>query len=260
MHAMCAAYGPDDRPPEDLTARARIRDAALDQFARHGIKGATIRGIAEAAGVSAGLVRHHFGSKEGLRRACDQAVLDLFRRRLVQASIDGDVTPDLLASVYGAGVPMLRYLARAAAEGSAVAGELLDEMAAGNEEFLSATWPERFPPGSQAARDAATIMSAMNGGTVVLHEYVARRMGLVPWTDIDSPRIGTAMFQVYIALGELLSSAAGGQLADALATYHERAARGARATPGDPDAVDNRSGDSGRATETTRSARGQRDG
>ena len=221
---MRTAFGPDDRPPEDLTARARIRDAALEQFARHGTRGATIRGIAEAAGVSSGLVRHHFGSKDGLRRACDQAVLDLFRRRLVQASIDGAVTPDLLASVYGAGVPMLRYLARAAVEGSPAAAALLDEMAAGNEEFLSATWPDRFPSGSQVARDAATVMSAMNGGTVVLHEFVAGRMGLDPWTDVDSPRIATAMFHVYIALGELLSSTAGDQLADALDAYHQQAA------------------------------------
>ncbi len=52
---------------EDLTARARIRDAALAQFAEYGFDRATVRGIAGAAGVSPGLVRHHFGSKNGLR-------------------------------------------------------------------------------------------------------------------------------------------------------------------------------------------------
>jgi AcrR family transcriptional regulator len=213
---------PDGRPAEDLTARARIRDAALDQFGRHGIRGATIRGIAEAAGVSSGLVRHHFGSKEGLRRACDRAVLDLFRRRLVRASIDGDVTPDLLATVYGPGGPMLRYLARAATEDSAVTSQLLDEMAEGTEEFLSSTWPKRFPPGAQETRDAATAMSAMNAGTIVLHQFMARRMGLEPWKDIGSPRIGTAMLNVYRALGELLTSAAGDQLSSALAADWEQ--------------------------------------
>ncbi|MGA8112556.1 MAG: TetR family transcriptional regulator, partial [Actinocatenispora sp.] len=39
--------GPD---PEDLTARARIRDAAMRQFGELGFERATIRGIAEAAG------------------------------------------------------------------------------------------------------------------------------------------------------------------------------------------------------------------
>src|SRR5699024_9797298 len=66
------------RPPEDLTSRARIRDAALAQFAEHGTKGATIRGIAAAAGVSPGLVQHHFGSKDALRESCDKYVIDTF--------------------------------------------------------------------------------------------------------------------------------------------------------------------------------------
>ncbi|MGH3750942.1 MAG: helix-turn-helix domain-containing protein, partial [Micromonosporaceae bacterium] len=57
----------EDRAHEDLTARARIRDAALRLFAERGIGPATIRDIAKAAGVSSGLVRHHFGSKEALR-------------------------------------------------------------------------------------------------------------------------------------------------------------------------------------------------
>jgi hypothetical protein len=38
--------------PADLTARARIRDAALRLFGEQGFDQATIRGIAEAAGVS----------------------------------------------------------------------------------------------------------------------------------------------------------------------------------------------------------------
>jgi len=149
-------------------------------------------------------------------------VLDLFRRRLIQASIDGNITPDLVATLYGPGGPMLRYLARAATEDTAVTSQLLDEMAEGNEEFLSATWPERFPPGAQVTRDTATAMSAMNGGTVVLHQFMARRMGLEPWKDIGSPRIGMAMLNVYRALGELLSSATGDQLTHALTAYREQ--------------------------------------
>jgi TetR/AcrR family transcriptional regulator, regulator of cefoperazone and chloramphenicol sensitivity len=60
---------------DDLTARARIRDAALRQFAEQGFERSTIRGIAATAGVSPGLVRHHFGSKEALRDAVDEHVL-----------------------------------------------------------------------------------------------------------------------------------------------------------------------------------------
>ena len=60
---------------EDLTTRARIRDAAIGLFGREGFTRATVRAVAAAAGVSPGLVIHHFGSKDGLRDACDQHVL-----------------------------------------------------------------------------------------------------------------------------------------------------------------------------------------
>ncbi|WP_461007968.1 TetR/AcrR family transcriptional regulator [Streptomyces capparidis] len=50
---------------------AVIRDEALRLFAAHGPDAVTVRQIAAAAGVSPGLVVHHFGSKEGLRAAVD---------------------------------------------------------------------------------------------------------------------------------------------------------------------------------------------
>ncbi|MFT3659984.1 MAG: TetR family transcriptional regulator [Gordonia sp. (in: high G+C Gram-positive bacteria)] len=59
---------------DDRSTRARIRDEAIRVFATQGF-GATVRGIAEAAGVSPGLVIHHFGSKAALREECDGAVL-----------------------------------------------------------------------------------------------------------------------------------------------------------------------------------------
>ena len=59
---------------DDLTARARIRDAAITSFAATGFD-ATVRSIAAVAGVSPGLITHHFGSKETLREQCDAEVL-----------------------------------------------------------------------------------------------------------------------------------------------------------------------------------------
>lgn len=70
-------FSPQRRAVEsDLSTRARIRDAALREFAKHGFKGASIRGIARAANVSPGLVQHYFTSKEELRRACDAYVME----------------------------------------------------------------------------------------------------------------------------------------------------------------------------------------
>ena len=73
----------------DLTAAARIRDAAIEQFGQHGF-GVGLRTIAEAAGVSAALVIHHFGSKEGLRKACDDYVAEEIRNSKSEAMQSND--------------------------------------------------------------------------------------------------------------------------------------------------------------------------
>ena len=82
----------DEPAFEDLTARARIREAAIRLFAEHGAEETAILDIAKQAGVSGGLIRHHFGSKDGLRVACDTYVLrDLTRFKL--EAINGFARP-----------------------------------------------------------------------------------------------------------------------------------------------------------------------
>ena len=68
---MCS--GPPDENA-DLTAKARIRAAAIQRFGQAGFARTSVRAIAAQAGVSPALVVHHFGSKEGLKQACDQYV------------------------------------------------------------------------------------------------------------------------------------------------------------------------------------------
>ncbi|MFB3739022.1 MAG: TetR/AcrR family transcriptional regulator [Candidatus Velamenicoccus archaeovorus] len=223
---MRSTSGTWDRPAADLTARARIRDAALEEFARRGYEGATIRGIAAAAGVSPGLVQHHFGSKERLRRACDDAVLELVQRK-VQALDEGDLTdPRFLSALYAAGRPVVRYFARAAVERSPAAAALLDEMAAQTERFLTRTWPDRYPEGAARTRDAAAVLVAQSAGTLVLHEHVARRMGLDPWEDILSPRIGLAGLDVYESLGEFVASEWARHAREAVAEVERQTTKG----------------------------------
>lgn len=58
--------GRTGRRPGPGSTREAILDAAREQFAEHGFKGATLRGIAGQAGVDPGLIRHFFGDKDGL--------------------------------------------------------------------------------------------------------------------------------------------------------------------------------------------------
>ncbi|MFI1462675.1 TetR/AcrR family transcriptional regulator [Nocardia carnea] len=219
---MDSVFGAQERAPEDLTARARIRDAAMEQFAEHGVKGATMRGIAEAAGVSLGLVQHHFRTKDALRQACDDVIVAKFRRELTRSAAEDTLgTPGLMTDLYTTSGPLLRYLARAMIDGSAAAAEVFDELTAGAEEFLSHTWPDRFPPGTARVRDAASVMAAMHSGTVVLHDHLARRFGIDPLDSAHATRIGTAMLDLYAAMGEFAISPTAQRIRESTATYHD---------------------------------------
>src|ERR1700733_9783726 len=115
---------------DDLTARARIRQAALDQFAEHGFERTTIRGIAAAAGVSLGLVRHHFGSKQELRDAVDAYVMAEIRHVEQEtreiAGDGGDLGPAIGSRE--AVRPFQRYLVRGMLDGSPTFAAMFDQL------------------------------------------------------------------------------------------------------------------------------------
>lgn len=69
----------------DLTSRARIRNAGLHQFATSGFAGTPMRAIATEAGVTIGLISHHFGSKEGLKEAVESWVVEQFANAIARA-------------------------------------------------------------------------------------------------------------------------------------------------------------------------------
>lgn len=105
-------------PPDDLTARARIVGAALDHFAAQGFRGSTVRQIAESAGVSPALVMHHFGGKEGLRRECDDRVIQFVTEK--RDALDSSKLLKQATDRYGP------YLARMLSEPGAAGDALFD--------------------------------------------------------------------------------------------------------------------------------------
>jgi AcrR family transcriptional regulator len=166
---------------EDLTARARIRDAALRLFAERGIDGATIRDIAKAAGVSAGLVRHHFGSKEGLRDACDSYALERLVRIKEQAVLEGQMADKgFLPAVHPTVLGLYRYLVRSMLDGSPAAASMFDDMVQLTEQWLKEHEPGQFTD----ARAYAAVLVAMQVGMLGMHEHLSRALG----ADILSPQ------------------------------------------------------------------------
>ena len=123
-------------PEADLSTRARIRDAAVRLIAAGGF-GTPIRAVAAEAGVSPGLVIHHFGSKEALREACDEHVLAVIRQAKA-GSLAAPGPRDLLAELasveeYAAPVG---YLVQALLVGGALADAFLDNLVADAENYL----------------------------------------------------------------------------------------------------------------------------
>lgn len=97
--------------PDDRTTRAVIRDETLRLFAAHGPDVVTIRQIATAAGVSPGLVVHHFRSKDNLRQEVDQYVLTVFEGLLSELTGDGGTSfEEAGAATSALGEIFLRHL------------------------------------------------------------------------------------------------------------------------------------------------------
>ena len=58
--------------------KTKLIRVAMAMFAERGFDGVTVRDISAQAGVSVGLINHHFGSKEGLREAVDVYFISQF--------------------------------------------------------------------------------------------------------------------------------------------------------------------------------------
>jgi len=180
----------------DLNARARIRDAALLEFAEHGVRGATIRGIAAAAGVSVGLVQHHFGTKEQLREACDAHALETIRRTKQRAFDEGMGDPGFMAMAVEVALPIQRYMARALVDGSPAAAQLFDDAVAFTEELLGRGAPGMGTPNTSDLHAYAAVMTGMNVGLMVLHEHLSRALGADTLSREGYRRLALAMLDI----------------------------------------------------------------
>lgn len=153
----------------DLTTVARIRDAAIDQFGSRGFD-TGVRAIAEAAGVSPALIIHHFGSKEGLRKACDDYIAAEIRSEKSQALQSSDAATWLaqIAEIESF-APMMAYLVRSMQTGGELGKALWRTMVTNTEAYLAdgvragTIKPSRDP----AAR--AKYLAMVGGGAFLLY-------------------------------------------------------------------------------------------
>jgi AcrR family transcriptional regulator len=182
----------------DLTTKARIRDAALDLFPRDGFAATTIRSIAEEAGVSPGLVVHHFGSKDGLREACDRHVVAKFRETKMAAMEDANLAnPGFASAAFQVAEPLHRYFSWALVRGHAAADDLFDEMLREAMEVTRVAIDKGMIKGSPDIATRTTLQMAMMLGMVALHAHVERNTGVDPLSAVGMARLTPSILEIF---------------------------------------------------------------
>ncbi len=117
---------------EARSTRERICEAALLGFAESGVEATSIRDVAAAAKVSPGLVQHHFPSKDKLREAVNEYVVE--RAAETFAELPGGESAeeiqrelgDRVTRLVGEYPEALRYVARLSADEDPAALEIFD--------------------------------------------------------------------------------------------------------------------------------------
>lgn len=157
------------RSADDLTTTARIRDAAIQQFGEHGFS-TGVRAIATAAGVSAGLVIHHFGSKDGLRKACDDYIAEQIRSAKTESIQSSDpATWFAQMAEIEEYAPMMAYLVRSMQSGSALAQGFWQKMLGNVEQYLEAGVRAGTLKPSRDPKARAKYLGIMGGGAFLLY-------------------------------------------------------------------------------------------
>jgi TetR/AcrR family transcriptional regulator, regulator of cefoperazone and chloramphenicol sensitivity len=104
----------------------------MDLYAEYGEDRTSMRAIAAAAGVTVGLVVHHFGTKDRLRDAVEQLVVDYFAQAIARVPVTG--TPAEIGAARDAAVQemlatnptVVNYLLRTVLDPIPSGGRLLE--------------------------------------------------------------------------------------------------------------------------------------
>ncbi len=167
----------------------RIRDAAIELFGERGVAGTSLKSIAEHAGVSQGLVIHHFGSKAGLHRACDEHVVALIRVGKEQVVAKGPgMNPLSGLNLFEEGRPLLRYLVRTLSEGGEHIDRLVDDMVADAEAYMAEGERMGSIRPSATPRERVVVLVLWSLGALVLHEQLNRLLDVDFLSPSNDPR------------------------------------------------------------------------
>lgn len=172
---------PDGTDADPLSSVERIRNAAMKSFAARGTSATSLRTVAEAAGVSVGLVQHHFATKAGLIKAVDDHALAVVIARFSQPVPESptDSVAEMSSRVtrlFAEEPDVVDYVGRALADGSPLGTTIFDTLMA----FGIARWTQRDERG-ETRPDVDLKWAAINSlvlalGTMILRTHVERHL------------------------------------------------------------------------------------
>ncbi|MBC7723527.1 MAG: TetR family transcriptional regulator [Burkholderiaceae bacterium] len=170
---------------DDATTVSRIRDAAVLLFGRSGYDATSVRAIAAEAKVSAGLVIHHFGTKEALRLACDEHIV---AEVMSPGGADASGTTGAPETTLADGVqrwidnldvhrPALDYLARMLTDRPSLADGLFDALVDRTEAMIAEGAAAGVMHRGSDPRMTAVIVAAQGLMPLLLERHIGRAIG-----------------------------------------------------------------------------------
>lgn len=192
------------------TGRERIVDSALALFADRGPDAVSLRDVAAHAGVSAALIVHHFGSREGLAQAVDDHVIGIFDRLAddlegladdLDGSAAGGVSASGLVESLLAGLPegspVPAYLRRMLLGESHSGTALFRRWYALTEEILDRMRERGALVETDDPRMQAAFLLVGDLAMILLHRHVHDALGIDPLTAAGSHRWATTAIAAY---------------------------------------------------------------
>ena len=163
---------------DDRTAKARLRDAAVELVADGGTKALSARAVADRAELSQGLIRHHFGSMAALLRECDAHVAEQIREGKEQVISPGPGFDPLSALNVDGRERVVGYLAARLTEDSEHLDGLVDTLIDDATGYITKAVEAGLMRGARDERQRAAILTVYSLGSIVMHRHVARHLGV----------------------------------------------------------------------------------
>src|SRR5689334_11910381 len=157
------------------STRDEIAEAGVRCFAREGFR-ASLRTVAAEAGVSAALIVHHFGSKQGLVEACDAQVLGVADEKLRLMNLDGIAAASawVITVMQEGSVPA--YISRALVDGGDAGKRLFTS-------FVDVTEKSLLDLDLPEPRMTAALLVTQSLATMVLSDHIEAATGVAPYGE-----------------------------------------------------------------------------